>query len=135
MHAVNVWGTEIFLDEASVTGTEQAILAAVLAEGDDHHPQRRLRAARAGPVPYAQYAGRADHGIGSNTLMIEGVSSLHGGEHTIMSDHMEVGSFIGLAAVTGGELRIRNAVPETYADDLPGLQASWACRWTWRGTI
>jgi UDP-N-acetylglucosamine 1-carboxyvinyltransferase len=51
-------------------------------------------------------------GIGSNTLHIEGVSALHGGEHTIMSDHMEVGSFIGLAAVTGGELRIRNAVPE-----------------------
>jgi UDP-N-acetylglucosamine 1-carboxyvinyltransferase len=52
------------------------------------------------------------HGIGSNTLTIEGVPHLHGGSYRIMSDHMEVGSFIGLAAVTGSELLIRDAVPE-----------------------
>jgi UDP-N-acetylglucosamine 1-carboxyvinyltransferase len=51
-------------------------------------------------------------GIGSNTITVDGVSALHGGEHTIMSDHIEIGSFIGLAAVTGGELLIRKAVPE-----------------------
>jgi UDP-N-acetylglucosamine 1-carboxyvinyltransferase len=51
-------------------------------------------------------------GIGTNTLRVCGVDSLHGGEHTIISDHIEIGSFIGLAAVTGGHLRIKKAVPE-----------------------
>jgi UDP-N-acetylglucosamine 1-carboxyvinyltransferase len=105
-------GTDIFLDEASVTGTEQAILAAVLAEGD-------TTILNAASEPHVQdlckmlnCLGARISGIGSNTLCIQGVPSLHGGDHTIMSDHMEVGSFIGLAAVTGGHLRIRNAVPE-----------------------
>jgi UDP-N-acetylglucosamine 1-carboxyvinyltransferase len=112
MRAERLKGTEIFLDEASVTGTEQAILASVLAEG-------RTTILNAASEPHVQDLcnmlngmGAKITGISSNTLIIEGVSGLHGGEHTIMSDHMEVGSFIGLAAVTGGELRIRNAVPE-----------------------
>ena len=105
-------GTEIFLDEASVTGTEQALLASVLAEG-------RTTILNAAAEPHVQdlclmlnELGARIEGIGSNTLRVEGVTSLHGGEHTIMSDHMEVGSFIGLAAVTGGQVRIRKAVPE-----------------------
>ena len=105
-------GADIFLDEASVTGTEQGVLAAVLAEG-------KTTIYNAAAEPHVQdlclllnCLGAKVTGIGSNTLEIEGVSALHGGEHTIMSDHIEVGSFIGLAAVTGGELRIRKAVPE-----------------------
>ncbi len=105
-------GTDIFLDEASVTGTEQGVLAAVLAEG-------KTTIFNAASEPHVQdlcrmlnCLGAKIGGIGTNTLEIEGVSALHGGEHTIMSDHIEVGSFIGLAAVTGGELRIRKAVPE-----------------------
>src|SRR5688500_263592 len=112
MHADHLCGTDIFLDEASVTGTEQAILAAVLAEG-------QTTVYNAASEPHVQdlcrmlnCLGAKITGIGSNTLGIEGVSALHGGEHTIMSDHIEVGSFIGLAAVTGGELRIHKAVPE-----------------------
>ena len=112
MHADHLRGAEIFLDEASVTGTEQAILAAVLADG-------KTTIFNAASEPHVQdlcrmlnRLGAKISGIGSNTLEIEGVPALHGGEHTIMSDHIEVGSFIGLAAVTGGELRIRKAVPE-----------------------
>lgn len=105
-------GAHIFLDEASVTGTEQAILASVLAEG-------RTTICNAAAEPHVQDLcnmlnglGAQIGGIGSNTLTIDGVTALHGGEHTILSDHIEIGSFIGLAAVTGGELRIRKAVPE-----------------------
>jgi UDP-N-acetylglucosamine 1-carboxyvinyltransferase len=112
MKADSLRGTEIFLDEASVTGTEQALLASVLAEG-------KTTILNAASEPHVQDLchmlnglGARIEGIGSNTIMVDGVSSLHGGEYTIMSDHMEVGSFIGLAAVTGGELRIKNAVPE-----------------------
>ncbi|MEO8287722.1 MAG: UDP-N-acetylglucosamine 1-carboxyvinyltransferase [Chloroflexota bacterium] len=112
MRATRLRGADIFLDEASVTGTEQAILAATLAEGETH-------ICNAASEPHVQdlclmlnALGAKISGIGSNTVVIQGVPELHGGEHTIMSDHMEVGSFIGMAAVTGGELRIRNAVPE-----------------------
>src|SRR5439155_26510363 len=112
MRAGRLRGTEIFLDEASVTGTEQAILASVLAEG-------QTTILNAASEPHVQDLchmlnglGAKISGIGSNTLTVDGVPRLHGGEHTIISDHMEVGSFIGLAAVTGGQLRIRNAVPE-----------------------
>jgi UDP-N-acetylglucosamine 1-carboxyvinyltransferase len=90
-------GTEIFLDEASVTGTEQALLAAATA---------------AGTTTILNALGAQITGIGSNTLTIHGVPRLTGGSYRIMSDHMEVGSFIGLAAITGGELLIRDAVPE-----------------------
>ncbi|MEO6457782.1 MAG: UDP-N-acetylglucosamine 1-carboxyvinyltransferase [Chloroflexia bacterium] len=112
MHVDRLRGADIFLDEASVTGTEQGVLAAVLAEG-------KTIIYNAASEPHVQdlcrmlnCLGAKVTGIGTNTLEIEGVSALHGGEHTIMSDHIEVGSFIGLAAVTGGELRIRKAVPE-----------------------
>lgn len=112
MRAERLRGTDIFLDEASVTGTEQAILAAVLAEGAttifnaacEPHVQDLCR--------MLNTLGAQISGVGSNTITIQGVAGLHGGEHTIISDHIEVGSFIGLAAVTGGELRILNAVPE-----------------------
>jgi len=113
MHADRLRSADIFLDEASVTGTEQAILAAVCAEGT-------TTIGNAACEPHVQdlcqmlnSLGAHISGVGTNTLTIEGrCGSLKGGEHTIMSDHIEVGSFIGLAAVTGGELRIKKAVPE-----------------------
>ena len=112
MEADKLRGTEIFLDEASVTGTEQAILASVLAEG-------QTTILNAASEPHVQdlchmlnCLGARISGIGSNTLTVDGVPEMHGGEYTIMSDHMEVGSFIGLAAVTGGHLRIRKAATE-----------------------
>jgi UDP-N-acetylglucosamine 1-carboxyvinyltransferase len=102
-------GTDILLDEASVTGTENVLMAAVTAKGTTI-----LR--NAASEPHVQELclmlnalGANIQGIGSNTLHIEGVESLHGGEFTIGPDYLEVVSFIGAAVVTHGELRIHNA--------------------------
>jgi UDP-N-acetylglucosamine 1-carboxyvinyltransferase len=105
-------GKEIFLDEASVTATENAIMAAVLAEG-------RTVIENAASEPHIQDLcnmlndmGAKITGIGSNILRIEGVDRLHGTDFAIGADYMEVGSFIGLAAVTRGEVVIENAAPQ-----------------------
>jgi len=105
-------GADILLDEASVTATENAIMAATLARGTttirnaacEPHVQDLCRM-------LCQLGARIE-GIGSNTLTIHGVDRLSGGEYTISPDYMEVGSYIALAAVTGGELLIKNAAPE-----------------------
>jgi UDP-N-acetylglucosamine 1-carboxyvinyltransferase len=105
-------GKDIFLDEASVTATENAIMAAVLAEGhtvienaaSEPHIQDLCR--------MLNEMGARISGIGSNILRIEGVKRLHGTDFAIGADYMEVGSFIGLAAVTRGEVVIENAAPE-----------------------
>ncbi|NPV07036.1 MAG: UDP-N-acetylglucosamine 1-carboxyvinyltransferase [Anaerolineae bacterium] len=112
MHADRLRGADVLLDEASVTGTENAIMAACLAEG-----HTTLRNAASEPhvqdlCHFLNSLGARITGVGSNVLHIEGVSQLGGGQCRIASDHTEVGSFIGLAAVTRGELRIRDAVPE-----------------------
>lgn len=104
-------GLEIFLDEASVTATENTIMAAVLAEG-------RTVVENAASEPHVQdlcrmlnSMGAKISGIGSNILTIDGVKKLSGTEFTIGSDYMEVGSFIGLAAVTRGDIEILDAEP------------------------
>ena len=112
LHADRLIGADILLDEASVTGTENAIMAASLAEGTTI-----LR--NAASEPHVQQLchllnqmGAHMEGVGSNTLRIHGVRSLGGAEATIGADYLEVGSYIGLAAITDGELLIRNATPE-----------------------
>lgn len=105
-------GAEILLDEASVTATENAIMAAVLAKGEtlirnaasEPHVQDLCR--------FLVQSGAQISGIGSNTLHIHGVDRLSGGEFTIGPDYLEVVSFIGAAAVTGGEIRVKDAGPE-----------------------
>ncbi|AHC13517.1 UDP-N-acetylglucosamine 1-carboxyvinyltransferase [Salinispira pacifica] len=104
-------GDDIFLDEASVTATENAIMAAALAEGTTI-----LR--NVASEPHVQdlcnminSMGGKISGIGSNILTIQGVKKLHGTEFSIGADFMEVGSYIGLAAVTGGDLTITKADP------------------------
>lgn len=104
-------GADIFLDEASVTATENAIMAAVTSPGE-------TLLFNAASEPHVQdlchflnSLGARISGIGSNQLRIEGVERLHGGEYTIGPDNIEVGSFIGLAAATGSELWIRGAAP------------------------
>ncbi len=105
-------GADIHLDEASVTGTENAIMAAVLARGAtvlrnaacEPHVQDLCRLLNA--------MGAQIRGIGSNVLEIEGVDRLHGCSFRICADHIEVASFIGLAAVTGGDLVIEDAAVE-----------------------
>lgn len=105
-------GTDILLDEASVTGTENAIMASVLAEGTTV-----IRNAACEPhvqdvcQMLCQFGAQID-GIGSNTLTIEGVDRLSGGEFSVGPDFMEIGSYIALAALTGGELLIKGAAPE-----------------------
>lgn len=105
-------GDDIFLDEASVTATENLIMAAVLAEG-------KTIVQNAASEPHVQdlcrmlnSMGAKISGIGSNILVIEGVRKLSGTEFKIGPDFMEVGSFIGLAAVTRGEIEIEDAGPE-----------------------
>ncbi len=105
-------GTDILLDEASVTGTENAIMAAVLAEGTT-----MIR--NAACEPHVQdlchmlcQFGAQIEGIGSNILTIRGVDRLSGGEFSVGPDYMEIGSYVALAAVTGGELLIKGAAPE-----------------------
>jgi UDP-N-acetylglucosamine 1-carboxyvinyltransferase len=105
-------GADIFLDEPSVTATENAVMAATLARG-----RTRLRNAAAEPhvqdlCHMLNGLGARISGIGTGILEIEGVDRLHGGTFRISSDHIEVGSFIGLAAVTGGEILIEDAAVE-----------------------
>lgn len=106
-------GTDILLDEASVMATENAVMAAVLAKGT-------TLVRNAASEPHVQdlcemlvQMGASIGGIGSNLLVIDGVDALSGTEATIAPDYMEVGSFIGLGAVTDGDLRIG---PVRHAD-------------------
>ena len=111
LHARKLLGAELFLDEASVTATENAIMAAVTAQGE-------TVIENAASEPHVQdlcnllnSMGGQITGIGSNILRITGVERLHGADFTLGADFMEVGSFIGLAAVTRGELTIEQADP------------------------
>lgn len=104
----NLKGKYMLLEEASVTGTANIIMAAVLAKGT-------TTIYNAACEPYIQQLckmlirmGAKIEGIGSNLLTIEGVDSLHGTDHTVLPDMIEVGSFIGMAAMTGSELTIKN---------------------------
>ena len=104
-------GADIFLDEASVTATENAIMAAVLAKGE-------TLLTNAASEPHVQdlcrmliAMGAKIEGIGSNVLRIRGVKKLSGCEYEIGADFMEVGSFIGLAAAARGELQIQGILP------------------------
>lgn len=107
--AKKLTGADIFLDEPSVTGTENAVMAAVAAHGT-------TTLHNAASEPHVQdlcemlnALGARISGIGSNVLTIEGGAKLHGGTFTIGPDHIEVGSFIGLAAVTRSLLTIESA--------------------------
>jgi len=115
-------GADIFLDEPSVTGTENAIMAAVAAKG-------RTILHNAASEPHVQdlcrmlvAMGATIGGIGSNVLTIEGGARLRGCTHTIGPDHIEVGSFIGLAAVTRSALRIADAGVEHLRSVRLGFQ-------------
>jgi UDP-N-acetylglucosamine 1-carboxyvinyltransferase len=106
--ASNLKGTYMLLDEASVTGTANVIMAAVLAQG-------KTTLYNAACEPYIQQLcamlnrmGAKISGIGSNLLYIEGVERLGGTEHTMLPDMIEIGSFIGMAAMTGSEITIKD---------------------------
>ncbi|HHP7242522.1 MAG TPA: UDP-N-acetylglucosamine 1-carboxyvinyltransferase [Cyclobacteriaceae bacterium] len=121
VRAPHLQGTYMHLDEASVTGTANIIMAAVRAKG-------KTTIYNAACEPYIQQLcqmlvrmGAKIEGIGSNLLKIEGVNELHGTEHTLLPDMIEVGSFIGMAAMTQSEITIKNArvdqlgiIPSTF---------------------
>ncbi|MBN1427694.1 MAG: UDP-N-acetylglucosamine 1-carboxyvinyltransferase [Anaerolineae bacterium] len=112
LSAKELRGADILLDEASVTATENTIMAACLAKGttiirnaaSEPHIQELCR--------FLNSLGAQISGVGSNVLTIQGVERLSGGEFTVGADIIEVGSFIGAAAVTHGRVRIRDAAPE-----------------------
>lgn len=125
-------GADILLDQASVTGTENAIMAAVLAKG-----HTIIRNAASEPhvqelCHFLNKLGAKIENIGSNTLHIEGVPSLSGGEFTIGPDYLEVVSFIGAAVVTHGSIRIRNAGPE-YLDMIRYVMGRMGVEWEVEG--
>lgn len=121
MRAEQLHGTYMLLDEASVTGTANIVMAAVLAKG-------KTVIYNAACEPYLQQLckmlnrmGARISGIASNLLTIEGVDELHGTDHTILPDMIEVGSFIGMAAMTRSEITIKNVsyenlgiIPESF---------------------
>ena len=107
-------GRELFLDEASVTATEQIILAAVTAQG-----RTTLYNAACEPhvrdlALFLNTLGAKISGEGTNTVVIDGVGKLHGGEYTVSGDHIEAGSFLALGAATGTEMTIRGTTPRHF---------------------
>ena len=121
-------GSYMLLDEASVTGTANIVMAAVLAKG-------KTTIYNAACEPYIQQLcrmlnrmGAKIEGIASNLLTIEGVDELHGTEHTVLPDMIEVGSFIGMAAMTKSELTIKNVSHENLGI-IPTVSGVWASKW------
>ncbi|HEU4697948.1 MAG TPA: UDP-N-acetylglucosamine 1-carboxyvinyltransferase [Gemmatimonadales bacterium] len=122
LEAKELKGADIFLDEPSVTGTENALMAAVAAKG-------RTTIRNAAAEPHVQdlahmlnALGARIEGIGSNIYTIEGGLPLGGCSYTIGPDHIEIGSFIGLAAVTNGEIAIDPVRPEDLRSTLLGFE-------------
>jgi UDP-N-acetylglucosamine 1-carboxyvinyltransferase len=122
LRAAKLIGGHIFLDEASVTGTENAVMAATLARGEtvlgnaacEPHVQDLCR--------FLNLLGAPIEGIETNVLRVQGVDRLHGGEYTIGPDHIEVASFIGLGAITEGEIVIENTYPKDLVAIMPAFE-------------
>jgi UDP-N-acetylglucosamine 1-carboxyvinyltransferase len=115
-------GRDIFLDEPSVTGTENAMCAASLAKGTTIFRNAASEPHVQDLAHFLVGMGAQIEGIGTNTLTVHGVDRLHGCSHRIGPDHIEVGSFIGLAAVTRSELRIADAGVEHLRSTLMGFE-------------
>jgi len=122
IHGENLRGAHVFLDEASVMATENTIMAAVLTAGEtvlgnaacEPHVQDLCR--------FLVHLGAQIEGIESNVLRIHGVDSLSGGDWTIGPDHIEVGSFIGMAAITGGDVTIEGVRPHDLVSIVPAFK-------------
>ncbi|MFT7581533.1 MAG: UDP-N-acetylglucosamine 1-carboxyvinyltransferase [Myxococcota bacterium] len=112
LEAPKLRGAEIFFDEASVTATENVIMAAALAEGQTTLMNAACEPHVQGLCRMLVSMGAQISGIGTNTLRIIGSKQLHGTTHTIGPDYLEIGSFIGLAAVTNSDITIEDCRPE-----------------------
>jgi UDP-N-acetylglucosamine 1-carboxyvinyltransferase len=119
MRTEGLRGAHVFLDEASVMATENTVMAAVLTQGEtvignaacEPHVQDLCR--------FLVSLGARIHGIESNVLRVEGVERLHGGDWQIGPDHVEVASFIGLAAITGGDVTVDGVEVDDMVSILP----------------
>lgn len=125
-------GAKMLLDEASVTGTANIVMAAVLAEG-------KTEIYNAACEPYVQQLcrmlnnmGAKISGIGSNLLIIEGVTSLHGANHRLLPDMIEIGSFIALAALTASEITIKDCRVEELGI-IPSIFKRLGVKFEFRG--
>lgn len=110
--ADHLTAADIFLDEPSVTGTENIIMAAVMARGTTTLRNAACEPHVQGLCTMLNALGAHIEGVGTNTLIIRGTKSLWGATHTIGPDYLEVGSFIGLAAMTGSALTIEGVRPD-----------------------
>ncbi len=115
-------GTDIFLDEQSVMATENAVMAAAVAEGHTRIANAASEPHVRGLCNFLNAMGARISGIGSNMLEIEGVDALRPARHRIGPDHIEIGSLVAIAAMTGGELTLRDVEP----DDLRMLRMVFA---------
>ncbi len=121
IHGESLRGANVFLDEASVMATENTVMAAVLTPGEtvlgnaacEPHVQDLCR--------FLVHLGAQIEGIESNVLRIHGVERLRGGEWAIGADHIEVGSFIGMAAITGGDVTIEGARAQDLISIVPAF--------------
>lgn len=107
-------GADVFLDEASVTGTENILMAAVYAEGVTTITNAATEPHVQGLCRFLNKMGAKITGIGTNVIHIEGVTELKGCEHRISPDYIEAGSYISLAAMTGGELLVKDFRSHDY---------------------
>ncbi len=115
-------GADIFLDEASVTATENIIMTAVLAKGSTIIRNAASEPHVQGLCRFLNGMGAKITGVGTNVLYIEGVQNLEPAEHTIGPDYIEAGSFIALCAMTGGELTVKNTDAYSMVPVLNGLK-------------
>lgn len=125
-------GTEMFLDEASVTGTENAIMAAVLAKGTTVIEHAAYEPHVQDLCNFLNLLGAKIEGVGSGTLTIKGVEKLGGGKFRIGPDHIEAGSWMSVAAVTGGEMVIKDLRPKDMRMTLAAY-AKLGLKTLWRG--
>jgi UDP-N-acetylglucosamine 1-carboxyvinyltransferase len=122
LKATGLVGAHIFLDEASVTGTENAVMAAALADGETTIVNAACEPHVQDLCHFLVSLGARIDGIGSNVLTVHGVDRLGGGDWRICPDHIEVASFVGLGAVTEGDIVIEDVVPEHMAGVWPGFE-------------
>ena len=107
-------GRELFLDEASVTATEQILIAASVAKGVTTLYNAACEPHVCDLAGLLNAMGARISGVGSNTVTIEGVDKLHGCEYTVCGDYIEAGSFLALAGATGGEITVKGTTPRNY---------------------
>ncbi len=118
----NLRGAELTLDEASVTATENILMAAVLAEGTTTLFNAACEPHVGDLAALLIAMGAVIRGVGTNRLEIDGVAALHGATHTVLADHIEAGSYLLAAAATGGELTLEGAPLEPMARLIRPLQ-------------